>query len=611
MIEPERPIRARRLRGSTGRPCLMRRPASSSGRRVAAAVAVAALAVAAPAAAAPGSRFEPGVAGSLGVVATEDPHASRAAIAVLEAGGNAVDAAVAAVMTIGVTRPETCGIGGGGFLIARDPHGRVRALDFRETAPAVGYRYVEGLGPEGIGQAAWGTGHGVVGVPGTVAGLSEAHRVLGSGDPDARWADLVRPAVAAAREGFVLHPETRFAINARAQHLALFPASARTLHPAAKLGDAGLAASFPELAATLSRIAEQPSAFYTGDLAQVLVAEMQRPSALAESGDRSAMTAADLASYRPIWREPVTTTYRGNVVHGVPAPTSGGVAIAEMLNILETFDLAGSGPSSADSLHVLAEAQKIAWADRAAHLGDPAFVDVPAELVSKPYARQRAAEIDLDRAREDYLPLGGGHAPVQAEEGMNTTHVSVLDARGGAVAVTCTIEQALGSGVVVDGDIRGGGGYLLNNQLTDFTPDDPASPNRPEAGKRPRSSTSPTLVVKGGDVVLAVGGQGGPTIIMGVLQAIVNLVDHSMLPAAALDAERIDARGFGPTLNVEDTRIDDRVLTELQRRGHVLTRTGEYDLDPGLNAVGVDRAAGLNRAAGDPRQTRAPMAQTR
>ncbi|MDP9067427.1 MAG: gamma-glutamyltransferase [Actinomycetota bacterium] len=539
-----------------------------------------------------GTRYREPVRGSKGVVASVHPLAADAAMSILDQGGNAIDAAVAAVFAVGVTRPDMCGIGGGGFLVYRSAGGRIAALDFRETAPSR-YTFRDG-------SAYWGTGHEVVGVPGTVAGMAAALRRFGTKS----LTDVISPAEALARDGFPVSPELSQDMALNAHRLRVFAESARIYLVGGTLPyPPGATLVQEDYADSLELIATRgPRAFYEGKIASLLIEEMKR------SGS-STMRARDVASYRPIWRQPIVSRYRGRRVIGMPPPASGGVAIAEMLNILRGFDLAKAGQTSADHLHYLAEAQKIAWADRAAYVGDPAYVDVPTGwLTSGRYASQRRAEIEPDQAKEyEAGKRPRSSAPdVWADDSghqAHTTHVSVIDKAGNAVAVTCTIEQVFGSAVVAPGT-----GFLLNNELTDFD-NQRGHPNAPAPGKRPRSSMSPTLVVEDGKAVLAVGGAGGPCIIMGVLQTIVNTIDFDLNVAQAVDAERIDARCFFDDMGIEDARVPLGSQEELERRGHRLQREGEYFIIPVVQAAAYDAESGERSAFSDPRSEWGSSAQ--
>jgi gamma-glutamyltranspeptidase/glutathione hydrolase len=537
-----------------------------------------------------GSRFEEPVRSSSGgVVATESPAASEVGLEALDSGGNAVDAAVAATFALNVARPQSCGIGGGGFMVYRGADGRTDALDFRETAPEA----ITADAFTGSGIYTTYTGHKTVGVPGTVAGMQAALDRYGT----YTLAEALAPAESLARSGVAVTEDLAREMGNHQARLELFPAAREQFLADGEKADAEADLLVqPDLADTFALIArEGPDAFYRGEIADAIVADMK--AAGDYPGDEGLMTRADLASYEAKWREPLVGEYRGREVVAMPPPTSGGVAILEMLNLLEGYDLRRMGQSSADSLHVLAEAQKLAFADREEYLADPDFVDVPTrELTSKGYADERRAEIRLDKAKTyepgDLRGAGGRGSGGDNPEG-STTHVSVIDARGNAVALTCTIEQSFGSAVVAPGT-----GFLLNNELTDFS--EPGAANEPEGGKRPRSSISPTIVVEGGEPLLVTGAAGGSTIIEGTLLSVVNTVDYGLDPARAVDAERIDA-SVPDTLTIEDGRVSPVVQNELADRGHALEREGEYADLPRVQAAGTDLETGERLAATDPR----------
>jgi gamma-glutamyltranspeptidase / glutathione hydrolase len=340
------------------------------------------------------------------------------------------------------------------------------------------------------------------------------------------------------------------------------------------------------------------SAFYDGKIAQQIVADMQAPKL---DGEQGLMTRQDLRDYRAKWRTPLIGTYRGREIDAMPPPTSGGTAIVEMLNVLEGFDLTSAGMSSADADYAIAEAQRIAWADRNAYLGDPDFVSIPPQLVDKDYAAQRRAEIDPAHTH-DYAP-GSFPAAAGAETNPNgsTTQMDVIDKDGNAVSLTCTIEQEFGSAVVAPHT-----GFLLNNELTDFSA--PGTANEPAPFKRPRSSMSPTIVAQGGVPVLATGGAGGSRIIMGALETILDTVDFGQDLPHAVDAERLDDQGTS-TLEIEDARVDAAVLAELESRGYTLSRKGEYNIRPRVQLAGIDPPTGLRTAVSDSRSDQGSLAQ--
>jgi gamma-glutamyltranspeptidase/glutathione hydrolase len=556
-------------------------------------LALAALtALPAPALADRGSRFREPVVGDA-VVATESPAAARVGRDVLADGGNAIDAAVATAFAIGVARPQSCGIGGGGFLLYRSHTGRVRSLDFREFAPAA-FR-ARTLSPPGLHKQL--TGHLTVGVPGTVAGLAAALERYGT----LPLREALAPAERLARKGFRVPRSLSAAMAENASRLRLFEAAARQyLVDGRRPYAAGERLRQPELAASLRRIQRGGAdAFYRGVIARRVVRDMRAPRP--RTGDPGLLTLKDFAAYRPRWRTPLFGSYRGRQVLAIGPPSSGGIAVLEALNILQTFDLRAAGQSSADALHLIAEAQKIVFADRNAYVADPEFVPVPTgPLTSRLYAGARRTEIDLGRAKTYGPGLGSqpeaGPPPRGARAEGTTTHISVVDARGSAVALTCTIEQEFGSAVVAPGT-----GFLLNNELTDFSA--PGTANQPGPRKRPRSSIAPTIVVsRGGRPVMVLGAAGGVRIIGGVLLPIVQYVDFDQGLDGAVDAERIDASSG--QLRIEHTRVEPAVVAELERRGHVLVREGEYAARPRVQVAGVGAAQpGL-----DPSRTRVALA---
>ncbi|CAN5332153.1 gamma-glutamyltransferase [soil metagenome] len=536
-----------------------------------------------------GTEYAGAVTSSGGVISSESTAASEAGLGVLDAGGNAIDAAVASTFALGVARPQSCGIGGGGFMVYRGADGETAALDFRETAP-------EAITPEtfaGQGLYKTFTGHTTVGVPGTVAGMQAALESYGT----ISLSEAISPAERLAREGFEVPESVAEEMGNHLERLRLYPETAEQFLVGGEEPYApGSVLVQPDLAGTLALIArEGPEAFYEGEVSERIVAEMNNAGGY--EGDEGLMTKEDLAAYRPAWREPLVGDYRSSEVIAMPPPTSGGIAVIEMLNILEGFDLSAQGQSSADTLHQLAEAQKLAFADRNEYVADPDFVDVPTpELSDEAYAESRRAEIDPEKAGS-YEPGDLGAAESSSGEDENTegstTHVSVIDAAGNAVALTCTIEQSFGSAVVAEGT-----GILLNNELTDFT--GPGTANEPEPGKRPRSSISPTIVVRNGQPILAVGGAGGPQIIMGSLLAVVNTIDFGLDPARAIDAERLDQQP-DKEMSLENGRVTPQAQAELIARGHTLKREGEYAELPRVQAAGTDPRTGERLAATDPR----------
>ncbi|MEA2339962.1 MAG: gamma-glutamyltranspeptidase / glutathione hydrolase [Solirubrobacteraceae bacterium] len=552
-----------------------------------------------PAGATRGSRWHEATASRYGIVVTESPAASRVGREVLERGGNAIDAAVATVFALGVARPQSCGIGGGGFLLYRSASGKARALDFRETAPAAirADQYVDDP------LAATFTGHTTVGVPGTVAGMDAALARYGT----LTLREAIAPAEALARGGVAVPTSLSGSMTQNADRLKLFPAAAaQYLKPDGSAYRPQERLVQPVLAATLRRIMRGgPKAFYAGTIARRIVADMRaaRPTA-----DPGLLTLEDLAAYRARWRAALTGTYRGSRILAEPPPTSGGIAILEMLNLLEGYDLKAAGQASAQDIHLTAEAQNVAWADRNAYVADPAFVPVPTQaLISKGYAAARRAA--LDPAQATVPPPGAIPAATPRAAGGeenpegSTTQVSIVDAKGAAVSLTCTIEQEFGSAVVAPGT-----GFLLNNELTDFG--GPGTANQPAPGKRPRSSMAPTIVVRGGRPVLVAGGAGGALIIMGVLHTILDTTDFGASLADAVDAERWDTGG-SRTLSIEDARVMPGALDDLRGRGWTIKPLGEYGPRPRIQLAGAAPSGPGTVGVSDSRSDHAALAQRR
>ena len=497
-----------------------------------------------------------------GMVVSQEAAASRVGLDVLKAGGNAVDAAVAVGFALAVTLPRAGNLGGGGFmLIHRADLGKTVAIDYRETAPAATTKdvFLDANGEADPLKSRWS---GLaVGVPGTVAGLELAWRNYGSGK--FALAELVAPAIALARRGLTVDDDVADTLPAAAPTLAKHPSSARIyLKADAGVPQAGDHIALDDLAATLETIAAQGAAgFYEGPVAQKIVDAVQA------AGGR--MTMDDLAHYRAVEREPVSGTYRGRAIVSMPPPSSGGAHIVEILNILEGYPLGEQGLNSAASLHEMAEAEKLAYADRAAYLGDPDFVKIPLSgLVSKAYAERLRALIPPDRARPAAEIRPG---EPQRYESDQTTHFSIVDAEGDAVANTYTLNLPYGSGLVADGT-----GVLLNNELDDFAAKRGAAnyfgllggdANAPGPSKRPLSSMSPTIVFKDGKVELVTGSPGGSRIITTVVQIIVNVIDHGLNVAEAENAPRAHDQLYPDELRIE-RGISADTIKLLEAMGH-------------------------------------------
>jgi gamma-glutamyltranspeptidase/glutathione hydrolase len=496
------------------------------------------------------------------MIVSQEAAASRVGLDILKRGGNAVDAAVAVGFALAVTLPRAGNLGGGGFmLIHRADLNRTIAIDYRETAPAATTKDVF-LDANGKADPFKSRYSGLaIGVPGTVAGLELAWRKYGSGKFS--FAELIAPAIALARQGPTVDDDVADSLPLATKALASHPSSTRIyLRPDGSVPQTGDHIALDDLVATLETIAANGAhGFYSGPVAQKIVA------AVNAAGGR--MTIDDLANYRAVEREPVRGTYRGYSVVSMPPPSSGGAHIIEILNILEGFPLASQGLNSAASLHEVAEAEKLAYADRAAWLGDPDFIKIPlAGLTSKRYAEHLRSLIALDRARPAAVIRPG---EPQRYESDQTTHFSIVDGAGDAVANTYTLNLPYGSGLVA-----GETGVLLNNELDDFAAKPGAAnayglmggdANAPGPAKRPLSSMSPTLVFKDGKLLMATGSPGGSTIISTVLQIILNVVDHGLNVAEAEDAPRAHDQLWPDELRIERGMSPDTIRL-LEAMGH-------------------------------------------
>lgn len=490
----------------------------------------------------------PVATGTGGAVATISAKASESALAILNQGGNAIDAAVAAAATLGVTDPFSCGIGGGGFMLiylAKDQ--RVITIDHRETAPANTTPQLFQQDGKPIDFDLAVASGAAVGVPGTVRGWHEALERYGS----MRFNQVLAPAIAVAETGFTVNPTFSGLIGQNEHKFRQFtPTSELYLHQGKAL-PAGALVRNPGLARAYREIAAGGvKAFYEGPIARAIVEAVNRPPVAPGASVRpGAMTLADLANYEARIRPALHSSYRGYDLYGMPLPSSGGASVAHALNILEGFNLKALPRAHAEHLYL--EASRLAFADRNAYLADPEYIDAPlAGLLSKDFAARRRALIKPDRAADGPVAAGDPSAfqndpsvPLRPKaavrlsgESAHTTHLTVSDQHGNVVAYTFTIESWGGSGIVVPGY-----GFLLNNEMTDFDFEGP-HPNLPEAGKRPRSSMAPTIALRGGKPAFSIGSPGGATIISTVLQTIVNYVDFGMPMDAAINAPRISQR---------------------------------------------------------------------
>ncbi len=503
--------------------------------------------------------FHP-VVGTQGMVASQEATATRVGLDVLKGGGNAVDAAVAVGFALAVTLPRAGNLGGGGFMLVHMAEsGETLALDYREEAPAAAGRDLF-LGPDGeVDNRRARFSYLSAGVPGSVAGLAAAQARFGR----LSLAEVLAPAIRLAEEGLTVSSALAEGLAARAERLKAWPETARIFFKAdGSPYRAGERLVQADLAWSLKQIARDgPEAFYKGEIGRRIAADMKANGGL--------ITEGDLAAYDVVWREPVAGRYRGYQIASMPPPSSGGIHLVQILNLLESYPLGEMGAGSAATLHVMAEAMKLAYADRSRHLGDPDFWDVPQRgLTSKAYASRLRQRIDQERARAADEVGPGDPALYESNE---TTHFSVADRFGNVVSNTYTINFSYGSGIVAKGT-----GILLNNEMDDFSakPGVPnaygligGAANAIEPGKRPLSSMTPTLVFKDGKPWLVTGSPGGSRIITTVLQIILNTVDHGMNVAAATAAPRMHHQWLPDELRIEPgfSRDSLRLLVE---KGH-------------------------------------------
>lgn len=501
--------------------------------------------------------FHP-VRATQGMVASVDVMATQVGVDILKQGGNAVDAAVAVGYALAVTHPQAGNLGGGGFMLLRTKDGATTAIDFREMAPAGATRdmFLDEQGNPDSKKSL--TSPLASGTPGTVAGLSLALEKYGSLPLNS----VVRPAIKLAQEGFIVNDALADDLKTYGSEVlphhenskAIFWKDGEPLKKGDKLVQ-------QDLANSLTMIAENgPDAFYKGEIARQIAQQMQQNGGL--------ITTDDLAAYQAVERTPVSGEYRGYQIFSMPPPSSGGIHIVQILNILENFDMNKYGFGSADAIQIMAEAEKYAYADRSEYLGDPDFVNVPWQaLTSKTYAKSIAGQIDINKAKPSSEIRPGKLAPYESDQ---TTHFSVVDKDGNAVAVTYTLNTTFGTGIVA-----GNTGILLNNQMDDFS----AKPGVPnvyglvggEANavgpkKRPLSSMSPTIVVKDGKTWLVTGSPGGSRIITTVLQMVVNTIDFGMNVAEATNAPRFHHQWLPDELRVEKGFSPD-TLKLLEQKG--------------------------------------------
>ena len=519
-----------------------------------------------------------------GMVSSQQWIASQVGADVLAAGGNAVDAAIATGFALAVTHPTAGNIGGGGFMVVRFPNGQTTAVDFREKAPLAAFpeMWIDDNGE--YSATIHHRSHMAVGVPGTVAGFDKAHRLYGRAD----WNDLVDPAVELAEDGFELSEAlagsmARFV--ARSQYEATVAAFSKDGSPYA-VGETWRQA---DLGRTLARVRDHRSdGFYRGETARLIAAEMVRGSGM--------ITEEDLDRYEARERSTIISTYRGHDIIGMPPPSSGGVAVATILNILEPYDLSAMGHNSAPYLHHLAEAMRRAFRERATYLADADFADVPVQrMTSKEHAAWLARDLDPERAS-----ISHPSDIEQPYESPETTHYSVVDSDGMAVSVTYTLESGYGAGIVVPG-----AGFLLNNEMGDFNAGPGITsvtgligtdPNLARPQQRMLSSMSPAIVAKDGGLLAVVGSPGGRTIINTTLQLILNLVDFNMSIDEAVAAPRMHHQWLPDRIRIEGEGVSPEVVAELEALGHAVQVGGRQG---SANSIGVDPVTGERVGAPD------------
>ncbi|MGF1673436.1 MAG: gamma-glutamyltransferase [Rivularia sp. (in: cyanobacteria)] len=548
------------------------------------------------------------------MVVSAHPLASDAGLEMLRKGGNAVDAAVATTFAISVVEPFSAGIGGGGFLLIHDSKRRtIQALDFRERAPLKASKnmYLDSSGK--VRQYASINGYLAVATPGTVAGMYEVHRRYGK----LSWSTVVAPAIRLAKDGFSVENKFVQAVKNREKILTNNQAARAIFTRNGNFYQPGEIFVQQDLGRSLQDIAANPRSFYTGRIARTIASDMAKNGGL--------ITLEDLKFYKPIWRTPVCGNFRKAQVCSMPPPSSGGIHLLQMLNIIGDTDLKSLGWHHPDAIHLMVEAMRIAYADRSEYLGDPDFVKVPQQqLINPEYAKFRRQQIDMQRAipstqvkpvDRDTLQKFGQTLPSKLipantnpkikhskyYESPQTSHLTVIDEQRNAVSLTFTVNLGFGAGIVTPGT-----GIVLNNEMDDFAAaagvpnafgllGDEANAIAPR--KTPLSSMTPTIVIENGRLRMAVGTPGGSTIITQVLQIILNVLEYDMDAGAAVSASRIHHQWFPDTLRVEPWGLDALTLQELQRRGHKINQTNPW----GNSNLIIVKPDGTLEGAADPR----------
>ena len=534
-----------------------------------------------------------------GMVVSASPLASEAGLLMLKKGGNAVDAAVATTFAISVVEPFSAGIGGGGFLLFHSQKtGEIKALDFRERAPikATKNMYLDAEGRVRPGASI--TGYLAVATPGTVAGMYEVHRRYGK----LPWREIMKPGIALAKNGFIISDRVAWRSSAayeiRKQAILKNPAAKKIFTRNGEYYQPGEKLIQTDLAKTLEAISETPQTFYRGKIAEIIASDMKKNGGL--------ITIEDLKQYQAIWRNPVCGNFRKSKICSMPPPSSGGVNLLQMLNMIGDTNLKSWGWHHPDAIHLIIEIMKIAYSDRAEYLGDPDFVKVPiSQLISPAYAQKRRQEINMKMARPS-TEIKPGLKTLKNHESTETSHLNVVDADRNAVSLTFTINLGFGAGTVTPGT-----GIVLNNEMDDFA----VAPGVPNAfglvgkeansiapKKTPLSSMTPTIITENNRLRMAVGAPGGSTIITQVLQIILNVLEYKMDVGAAVSVPRIHHQWLPDELRMEAWGLDALTWEELRRRGHKIRETRPWG---NANAITVTEDDTLEAAA-DPRGDGSP-----
>jgi gamma-glutamyltranspeptidase/glutathione hydrolase len=537
------------------------------------------------------------VRGRRGMVASTNEVASRVGVDIMKRGGNAVDAAIAVAFALAVTHPAAGNLGGGGFMMIRLKDGRTTAIDYREMAPAAAHRdvYLDKNGNLIEGEGGSLIGYRAAGVPGTVRGMEVALKKYGSGK--LTWNQLVEPARRLAANGFTVTHSLARSLKSNDEYLSKYAETKRIYLRNGNFYQEGEIFRQPELAATFARLQRfGPNEFYEGETARLIVADMKRNKGL--------MTLEDLRGYVAKERTPLRGNYRGHDIISMPPPSSGGAVLIQMLNILEGYDLSKLEASSSDRYHLMTEAMRRAFADRAEYMGDTDFVKVPiAGLIDKAYAAKLRATINTERASNSTEVRAGRPAGYESED---TTHFTVVDADGNAVANTYTLNNSYGSSAMAKGT-----GILLNDEMDDFAAK-PGTPNlygliqgernAVAPKKRPLSAMTPTIVLrKDGSLWFTVGSPGGPTIINTVLCIITNVIDYEMNIQQAIDAPRIHHQWLPDELVGEPFGLSGDTVRALTSRGHTLAEKRRYLGD--AEGIMIEEKTGVRLGATDPRRS--------